>query len=1090
MLKKYYWLLFLGLPMLLTAQKKEKAKWDVANPSGNWKDISFTTDEGTWMNLDISPNGSTIVFDLLGDIYTMPITGGTAKVISDGIPYEIQPRFSPDGKKILFTSDRGGGDNIWVMDANGENRKQITKESFRLLNNGVWLPGGDYIVARKHFTSSRSLGAGEMWMYHITGGTGTQLTKRKNDQQDVNEPTVSSDGRYIYYSEDMYGGGFFQYNKDPNKQIYAIRRYDRETGEIQTITGGPGGASRPEISGDGKHLAFIKRVREKSILYIHDLETGAERPVFDKLSKDQTEAWAIFGTYTGFDWLPNNQELLIWGQGKIWRLNVKTGQSTEIPFKANVAMKVNETVRFKNKVHQDKFDVKVIRQAKTSPDGRTLIFNAVGQLWSKSLPNGRPKRLTKASNLEFEPAFSPDGKTIAYVTWNDEKMGELRKLDLRTKRSVKINTSKGIFRTPCFSPDGKMIVFSKEGGNDQQGFVNTKKPGVYTVSTNGGTEKFIAKSGYQPSFSADGKRIIFQTGGTYIFGSLKRSLKSVNRNGKDEKTLVNTKYGNTFALSPDNKWIAFSELYKVYIAPMPKTGKAIGLTSKSKSVPVAQVAKDAGINLHWSADSKKLHWTLGDEYFTDELLERFMFLEGARDSVPPIDTVGVKIGLTLESDQPEGDIVLEGATILTMEGEEVIENGVLWIKGNKIHKLGKKGDFEIPANAYKMDATGKTIMPGLVDVHAHVGNFRYGLSPQKQWHYFANLAYGVTTCHDPSSNSEMIFSQSEMIKAGKMVGPRMYSTGTILYGADGDFKAVVNNVDDARSAIRRTKAYGAFSVKSYNQPRREQRQQVMQAAKELGIIVVPEGGSTFSHNLTQIIDGHTGVEHNLPVAPLQNDVIQLWKNTKAHNTPTLIVNYGGLNGEYYFYQKTKVWENEKLLKYTPRAVIDSRSRHRMMVPDAEYENGHILVSKSLKKLQDNGVNINLGSHGQLQGLGAHWELWMFEQGGMSNMQVLRAGTINGAEYIGMSDEIGSLKEGKLADLLILDKNPMDNIRNTESVRYTMLNGRLYDTETMDEIGNTNVKRGKFYWELPENSDNFPWHYETNSVMPSQCSCRQ
>ncbi|HRF42528.1 MAG TPA: amidohydrolase family protein, partial [Saprospiraceae bacterium] len=457
----------------------------------------------------------------------------------------------------------------------------------------------------------------------------------------------------------------------------------------------------------------------------------------------------------------------------------------------------------------------------------------------------------------------------------------------------------------------------------------------------------------------------------------------------------------------------------------------MGISATTKAVPVAQVARDAGINLHWSPDSKRLHWTLGDEYYSEELSRRFKFLEGAPDTIPPIDTVGIKIGLKLKSDKPEGKIALRNARIITMKGSEVIEKGTVLIEGNKIVAVGPASRVVIPRDAKVIDCTGKTIMPGIIDVHGHLGNFRYGISPQQQWHYFANLAYGVTTAHDPSSNSEMIFSQSEMIKAGSMIGPRLYSTGNILYGADGDFKAVINNLDDARSALRRTAAYGAFSVKSYNQPRRDQRQQVMQAAREQGIIVVPEGGSFFYHNLSQVADGHTGIEHNIPVAPLYDDVVKFWSQTKAHNTPTLIVNYGGLNGEYYWYQHTNVWEKERLLRFTPRAVIDSRARHRTMAPEEEYKNGHILTSQSCKKLQDAGVNINLGAHGQLQGLGAHWELWMLQQGGMSNMQALRSATLNGAVYLGMDKEIGSIETGKLADLLVLDKNPLENIRNSE-----------------------------------------------------------
>jgi imidazolonepropionase-like amidohydrolase len=380
-------------------------------------------------------------------------------------------------------------------------------------------------------------------------------------------------------------------------------------------------------------------------------------------------------------------------------------------------------------------------------------------------------------------------------------------------------------------------------------------------------------------------------------------------------------------------------------------------------------------------------------------------------------------------------------------------------------------------------------MPGIVDAHAHLGNFRYGLSPQKQWEYYANLAFGVTTAHDPSSNSEMIFSQSEMLRAGTMVGPRVFSTGVILYGADGDFKAVVNSLDDARSAIRRTKAFGAFSVKSYNQPRREQRQQVIQAARELNMEVVPEGGSTFFHNMSMIMDGHTGIEHNIPVAPLYKDVLTLWGNSRSGYTPTLIVNYGGMSGEYYWYQKGNVWENERLLAFTPRGIIDSRSRHRVMVPDAEYDNGHLLTSRDCKRLTDAGVKVNLGAHGQLQGLGAHWELWMLKQGGMTNLEALQAATINGAAYLGMDHQIGSLKAGKLADLVVLDKNPMEDIQHTSTVQYTVINGRIYDATTLNELGNRPRTRSKFYWEQHQHADYFPWHEASHNIHRVQCSCQ-
>lgn len=1065
----------------------KKPKWDVLNPPGNYKEINFTISEGTWMNLDISPDGKMIVFDLLGDIYLMPILGGNAIALRSGLSYDVQPRFNSTGDKILFTSDAGGGDNIWIMNTDGSHSSQITQEDFRLLNNPCWIPGTDYFVARKHFTSTRSLGAGEIWMYHKSGGAGIQLTKRKNDQQDVNEPSVSKDGKYIYYSEDVYEGGYFQYNKDANSQIYVIQRYNRETGETETILGGPGGAIRPQISNDGKKLAFVRRVRTKSVLCIYDLVTGQEFKLYDQLNKDQQETWATFGVYTGFNWTPDDKSIIIWTQGKIKKIDVNTSTVSEIPFTVNVKQKVAETVRYENIVSTDSFQVKVLRHLVSSPDEKYCLFNALGNIWKYEFASKKTLRLTTNKDFEFEPSFSPDGKSIVFTTWNDESTGSIELLDLTSGKSKVISKSKGIFRTPQFSHDGKWIVYRKEEGNTNQGYTFAIKPGIYLLELSTGKTQFVTSQGENPQFSLDDKRIFYQTGGN-LFGSLTKSMKSIKIDGTDERIYFNSTYSTNFIPSPDNQWVAFIDLFKVYVAAMPVSGQAINLSPDTKAIPVALISKDAGINLHWSADSKKINWTLGNEYFTSTLDKRFKFLSGAPDSLPSLDSSGLQIKIMFPTDKPTGIIALKNARIITMEGDQVIENGTVIVENNKIQNVGKSSEVNIPYNAFIIDAAGKTIMPGIVDVHAHLGAFRYGLSAQKHWQYYANLAFGVTTTHDPSSNSEMTFAQSEMVKGGQMVGPRIFSTGTILYGADGDFKAVINNLEDAKSALRRTKAYGAFSVKSYNQPRRDQRQQIIEAARQLHMLVVPEGGSFFYHNMTQVIDGHTSIEHNIPVAPLYNDVIKLWSATKTHNTPTLIVNYGSVNGEFYWYQKTNVWENEKLLKYTPRAIIDARSRHRTMIPDDEYENGHILTAKSCKKLQDAGVDINLGSHGQLQGLGAHWELWMFVQGGMTNMQAIRCATMNGAVHLGMDKEIGSIKPGKLADLIVLEKNPLENIRNSETIKYVMINGRLYDTDTMNEIGNSKRNRSQFYWELSGSGNFYPLNEDTNSFMPSSCIC--
>jgi Tol biopolymer transport system component len=534
-MKKLLTLAALFITAISLAQK-EDTTWDVTNPGEDfkYKTHHFTTNEGTWMNLDVSPDGQTIVFDILGDIYTMPITGGKAKAIRTGIAFEVQPRFSPDGNYISFTSDAGGGDNIWIMNTKGKEAKQITKERFRLLNNAVWMPNSKYLVARKHFTSGRSLGAGELWQYHITGGSGIQLVKKKNDQQDINEPWVSGDGKYLYYSEDMYAGGFFQYNKDPNSQIYAIKRYNLEDGKTETITGGPGGAARPTVSPDGTMLAFVKRVREKTVLFIHNLATGEEYPIYDALNKDQQEAWAIFGVYPNFDWLPTNKELIVWSGGTFQKIHTETLTVTNIPFEATVSIDLAQTVKTNTSIERETFIPKVIRDAKTSPDGSTLVFSALGHLYKKTLPNGIPERVTTSANFEFEPSFSPNGKELIYVTWNNLEKGAIFRVSINGGAPSKLTSEKGIYRTPRFSQNGMQIVYRKESGNTDQGMTFTKKPGIYIMDMDGRNPVKIINKGENPRFNVAGSRVFLQTGGTY-FGNLTKKLISVNLQGHDER---------------------------------------------------------------------------------------------------------------------------------------------------------------------------------------------------------------------------------------------------------------------------------------------------------------------------------------------------------------------------------------------------------------------------------------------------------------------------------------------------------------------------------------------------------------------------
>ncbi|MEZ4453577.1 MAG: amidohydrolase family protein [Nannocystaceae bacterium] len=1053
-------------PGIKEAEKKDgdAPKWDVDNPPrlGQGSTIDIDVTEGTWMSVDVSPDGREIVFDLLGDLYTLPIDGGEAKALTEGVSWDMQPRYSPDGRHIAFTSDRGGGDNIWVIDREGKDAKPITAETFRLVNGAVWSPDGQWIAVRKHFTKRRSLGAGEIWLYHASGGKGLQMTEKQNDQKDVNEPAFSPDGRYVYFSQDVTPGPVFEYNKDPHAGIYAIQRLDRESGRVDRITGGPGGALRPTPSPDGRSLAFVRRVGLETVLWVRDLASGAERPIYRDLDRDMQEAWAIHGVYPALAWTPDGSALIAWAGGGLWRIARDGSKATPIPFHVKTTRKVQKAVRQPIPVDADHVDVKMLRWVTVAPDGHSVVYQALGHLWIRPLPAGEPRRLTKDDDVfEMYPSFSRDGKSIVYTTWNDDALGTVRTIPVKGGKAKVLSQEPGHYVEPAFAPDGRSIVYRKIRGGYTRTATWSEDPGIYSLGLGkGDAPTLVSYDGASPHFGADPGRVYF----VVDQGDKDRdkvALQSVEIDGSDLVTHVSGEHVTDFRVSPDGRWIGFQEGYHAFLAPMPATGRAVEVGAKGESHPITRVTRDAGDFLHWSGDSRRLHWSLGPEVFHRDLHEAFAFVEGAPEKLPEPAAKGTPIGLRVAADRPTDRKAIVGARIITMDGDTVIEDGTVLVIGNRIAAVGPKADVPVPADAYVLQGAGLTVIPGLIDVHAHGSQGEDGIIPQRNWLHLATLAFGVTTVHDPSNDTQTIFAASELGRAGLVVAPRIFSTGTILYGARTSFTAEVETLDDARRHLRRLQAVGAFSVKSYNQPRREQRQMILEAARELGMLVVPEGGSLYHHNMTMVVDGHTGVEHSLPVARAYKDVTQLWGKTEVGHTPTLGVAYGGLGGENYWYAHSEVWKDPRLRALVPRFVYEPRSRRRVLAGDGDWN--HVQAARFAKQLVDAGGRVNLGAHGQREGLAAHWELWSFVQGGMTPLQAIRAGTLHGAMYLGMDKELGSIEVGKLADLAIIDGDPSKDIRYSSEVRYTMVNGRLYDTRTMDEVGPGGRKQAPFYW---------------------------
>ena len=1059
--------LIAAVPAAAYAQDaKEAPSWDVAAPPGmKVREVPITVEEGTWMNLDVSPDGRTLVFDLLGDIYTLPIAGGTPTRISEGLPYETQPRFSPDGKRIAFTSDRGGGDNIWIMNRDGSDKRQLTQESFRLMNQPSWSPDGQYIVAKKHFTTQRSLGTGEVWMYHVSGGDGVLLVKRPSEQhqKELGEPIFAPDGRHVYFTLNTTPGPIFEYAQNSHTQLFAIDRYNLETGRTERMIGGEGGAVRPTPSPDGKLIAYVRREATQPRLYVRNLATGEDRKVFESLDMDVQETWAVTGVYPNLAWTPDSASLVVWAGGKLNRVDLASGQGAIIPFRIADTRGVIDPPRPPIAVAPDTLETRMPRGASVSPDGRSVVFETLGKLWIKPMAGGEPRRLTRdEAAMEAYPSWSADGRKLVYVRWTDAGLGDVRTIASSGGKSTAI-TPAGHYARPRFSPDGRTVVFEKDRGGYLSSPRGSAEPGVYRVAASGGELTRITDNGGSPQFGAASDRVFVMEG-----DAKESRLVSVDLNGEARRVHARGELVNDYRVSPDGRFLAFRQNYQAYVTPMAPGAQEVSLSPKGGALPVIKVSGDGADWIHWSEGGERLNWSLGPMVFSADRASMFAdapLAKGAQPAKFDPPKSGVSLSMRITADKPTGRIAIVGARVVTMKGADggVIEDGVVLVERDRIKAVGRRGEVAIPAGTPTLDARGKTVIPGLIDAHAHGPYGIDEITPQANWAEMVNLALGVTTQHDPSSSARTVFPALEMTRAGVILGPRTFSTAEIVYGArQAGVYAQIDSYEDALAHVRRLKAQGAHSLKNYNQPRRDQRQQVTAAALAEGMRSVAEGGSLFGLDMTLIADGNTTVEHNLPLGVFYEDVLQFFSQSRTGYTPTLVVTYGGPAGDPYWRAHTEVWKHPLLQRHQPSAILTASNARREIAPEGDYKDDD--SAREAAKLARRGVPVAIGAHGQEPGIAAHWELWSFARGGMTPVEALRTGTIEAARSLGYDADIGSLEPGKLADLVVLDADPTQDIRNSDKVSKVMIGGRLLDAATLNEELTGDRKRPAYWWE--------------------------
>lgn len=1025
-------------------------------------EIGFETSEGTWISLDVSADGKSIVFDLLGDLYELPIDGGVARPLLTGRPFESQPVYSPDGTWIAFVSDRSGSENLWIARRDGSEPRALSNlDDDTEFSSPAWSADGTHVFVSRIRVSSNVF---ELWEYPLDAGEAKQLTRGapqpgwpKRNRNSALGAVSAHDGRHLFYAARM--GDFLEqhaYEQLP-MPLWRVVRRDLRTGTEETVVASPGGAMRPRLSPDDSVIVYGSRRDGQTGLRMRRLRDGSDEWLSFPAQRDQQEGWPSRDVLPAYAFTPDGKSIVLSRDGQLERVDLATRAVHRIPFTANVSIQAGSAVP--RDIVEDTGPVlaRLIQGPAVSPDGRNLAFSALGSIYVMRLqPDARPRRLTTGSLApQFQPSWSPDGRWILFATWT-ARGGHIWKARADGKGAAqRLTAESAYYSDPVATRDGREILALRSSNHQHtHQYIEIgpfRQADLVRMPASGGPPAVITSGmiAGPPQPALDGKRVhLYRADG----------VASIALDGSDARLLLRAGgipphfHEGPFRLddvrvSPDGKWalaLGASQLHLVQIRATAGQPQVVDLDVPS---PEHRQLTAVGADfIGWADDGRSITWSVGSTLYRMPLSDARR-AEGQRGIEGGAERLAQKhqAVVTLPRDVPQGALVLRGGTAITMRGDESIADADVLVRNDRIVAVGRRGSIPIPADARIRDVTGKFVLPGFVDTHAHWVQVRRGILDLEDWGLAANLAYGVTAGLDPSPLTIDALAYRDLLDAGLMIGLRAYSTGPAVLS----WNRFTSREQVSAVLSRYRDHYRLRNLKSYWSANRRQRQWVADVASELGLIATTEGALNEKLILTQVMDGFSGSEHALPTVPVSQDVIDLFARSRVSYTPTLVVGNGGPHARSRLIAPDLLHDDAKLNRFVPHHVIDELTQRRPTYAQHEYV--YPRVAAGAAKILRAGGLIGVGSHGELQGLAYHWEMQALATEGLTPMEVLRSATLGSSETIGRARDLGSLESGKLADLLVLDRDPRANIADTLSIREVMKNGRLYEAETLDEV---------------------------------------
>ncbi|WP_298360225.1 amidohydrolase family protein [Runella sp.] len=965
----------------------------------------ITVRVGTNMALALSPDGQTIAIDLQGTIYIIPSTGGNATPLTDGMGDDRQPCWSPDGQRIVFQSYRGGTYHIWSINKDGKDLKQHTTGPFDHREPFV-SPDGQHIVC-----SSDRTGNYDIWKVNITTGEATALTS--HPEQDYS-PAYAPDGKAVAFAS----------SRNEGAGIYLIG--EAATEKLLAATG-KGVPSAPAWSKDGRWISYQVLTGNQTTLLSVEVATGK----IVQLSKSGEDVFPFRASWAA------KGSLLYTSDGQIKRRGLEDGGTKKVSFQATLTV---STPIYQRKNYD--FDgtsvkpVKGIRGPVVSPDGKQVAFVALGDLWLLTIGVPKPVKLTDDSYYETDPAWSPDGKKLLFSADRTGNM-DLYTLELSTRKVTQLTQTADDEYQASWLADGKKIAFLK------QGLRNTLAVGtmlqIMDLAT--GATKAVYKPMFQPgqpSWSPNGK---------YVLLAALEAYSAKFREGVSKFLLVNSESGQAVGMttpfpnqttamryrngpiwSPDGTKLAYIKDALLWVIDVNQDGQFVGqpraVTSELAEAPT------------WTGDSKAI------VYIATDHLRKVTLADTSKRDIP--------LDLTWTNAKPKGMVVIHAGRLFDGKNEKLLTNVDVIVENSRIKAIQPhRSDY--PANYRKIDASNLTVMPGLFETHSHL-DAQFGEKTGRIW-----LSYGITTVREPGSDPYDAVEQREAWHSGRRPGPFHFLTGALTDGGRiyYNMATAIGSEAQLKLELNRAKALDYDLIKTYVRMPDEWQKKITEYAHQNGMTVSSHEIFPAARYGVDAVE-HIGATSRRGYSPKltstahsYEDVIQIISQSKMVITPTLALTGGFWNTItidtslfdtpqfrriYPAYYRSSMIETAQQMKSQPTPLI------------ANYVN----AGKVTKQLLDSGARITSGTDSPIMpyGTSLHVEIWNYVESGFTPFQALQTSMINAAKALNVDKDLGTLEVGKIANISIVEGNPLQDIHDTQRVRYVLVNGKVYALEDL------------------------------------------